>query len=189
VRLTEDLDLRRPRLTVLLRPLLLVPALLVAAAAVVVAAAALPLAFAAALTAGRVPDPLHRTLALALTYLLQVDGWATLVTGRCPWPHAPGRHPIRLFTERRPQRRWTVLLRLPLAVPALVLASVFGVVRWSAGVAAWFVALALGRTTSGLRELGGFCLRYTAEALAYVLLLTPAYPRLATERPPTGAPR
>jgi hypothetical protein len=46
-------------------------------------------------------------------------------------------------------------------------------------VAAWFVALALGRTTSGLQELGTFCLRYQLETQAYVSLLTAAYPRLA----------
>jgi hypothetical protein len=70
------------------------------------------------------------------------------------------------------------LLRLPLALPALVLASAFNVVLSVAAVAAWFVALALGRTTAGLLELGTFCLRYQLETQAYVMLLTSAYPRL-----------
>jgi Domain of unknown function (DUF4389) len=51
-------------------------------------------------------------------------------------------------------------------------------------VAAWFVALALGRTTAGLQELGTFCLRYQLETQAYLLLVTAAYPRL----PPPPAP-
>jgi hypothetical protein len=46
-------------------------------------------------------------------------------------------------------------------------------------VGTWFVALFLGRTTAGLRELGAFCLRYVAETAAYALLLSPLYPRLA----------
>lgn len=75
-----------------------------------------------------------------------------------------------------------MLLRPVLALPALVLASVLAVVHLCSAVAAWFVALVLGRTTAGLRELGAFCLRYAAEATAYALLLTPRYPRLAPRR-------
>jgi len=48
-------------------------------------------------------------------------------------------------------------------------------------VAAWFAGVALGRTTAGLQELGTFCLRYELETVAYVLLLTSRYPRLAPE--------
>jgi hypothetical protein len=86
---------------------------------------------------------------------------------------------VQVDADRRRQRRWTVLLRVPLAVPAVVLASVLGVVLAGTAVGAWFVALILGRTTEGLRELGAFCLRYATEAAAYLLLVTPTYPRLA----------
>lgn len=187
MRLTEDRDLRRRRLGVLLRPLLAVPALVAAAVWTLVAAIALPAAWLVALATGRVPPLLHRTLADALTYLLQVDAWASLVSGRYPWPRRRERHPVRLVVDRERQPRWSVLLRPVLALPAVVLASVFGVVRWTIAVAAWVVALLLGRTSEGLRELGAFCLRYTAETAAYLLLLTPRYPRLAA--PPAEASR
>jgi Domain of unknown function (DUF4389) len=72
-----------------------------------------------------------------------------------------------------------VLLRVPLAASAVVLASALGVVLGCTAIGAWFVALALGRTTEGLRELGAFCLRYLTETAAYLLLVTAAYPRLA----------
>lgn len=182
--------LRRRRLGVLFRLLLLVPAAIVALAWAVVAAVAAPLAWVAALVTGRVPRFLHRTLRAALGYLVQVDAWATLVSGRYPGPRRRSRHrhPVQLLCPRERQRRWTVLLRPVLALPALVLASVLGVVHLCAAVGAWFVALALGRTTAGLRELGAFSLRYAAESLAYLLVLTPRYPRLAplgsTEQPP-----
>jgi Domain of unknown function (DUF4389) len=179
VRLTDDLVLRRRRLAVLFRPLLLIPAAIVALVWGFVAAVAAPLAWLAALVTGRVPRFLHRTLRAALGYLVQVDAWATLVTGRYPWPRRRSRHPVQLLCGRERQRRWTVLLRPALVLPALVLASVLGVVHLSTAVAAWFVGLVLGRTTAGLRELGAFCLRYATEAAAYVLLLTPRYPRLA----------
>jgi hypothetical protein len=64
-------------------------------------------------------------------------------------------------------------------MPPIVLASAFNVVLSIAAVAAWFVAVALGRTTAGLQELGTFCLRYQLETQAYVMLLTSTYPRLA----------
>jgi hypothetical protein len=84
---------------------------------------------------------------------------------------------VEAEVERQP--RWTVLLRPLLAVPAVVLASVLGIVLLASSVGAWFVSLTRGRTTEGLRELGAFCLRYVAETAAYLLLVTPLYPTLA----------
>jgi hypothetical protein len=132
-----------------------------------------------ALVLGSVPEPLHRTVRVTLGYVVQVEAWWSLVSGRYPWPPNRSRHPVQLLCTREPQRRWTVLLRPVLVLPALVLASVLLVVHACTAVAAWFVALVLGRTTAGLRELGAFCLRYAAETVAYLLLLTPDYPRLA----------
>jgi Domain of unknown function (DUF4389) len=89
-------------------------------------------------------------------------------------------HPFAIeIPARQPQPRLVTLLRVLLAVPALVLASVFGVVLSAAAVASWFVALALGRVTAGLQELGTFCLRYELETEAYLLLLSACYPKLA----------
>lgn len=181
MRLTEDRDLRRRRLAVLLRLLLLVPVGIAALIWVVVAAVILPFAWVAALVTGRVPGRLHAALVAALGYLAQVNAWSSLVSGRYPSPRRRSEHPVRLEAERERQRRWTVLLRLPLAVPAIVLASVLGVVQSGTAIGAWFVALLLGRTTDGLRDLGAFCLRYAIETAAYLLLLTPRYPRLAPQ--------
>jgi hypothetical protein len=179
VRLTEDPELRRRRLAVLLRPILVVPAALVAAVWALGAVVVLPFAWLAALVRGQVPLRLHRELVSALGYVVQVNAWASLVSGRYPWPHRRRTHPVQLTAAQEGQRRWTVLLRLPLAVPPLVLASVLGVVLLGTAIGAWFVGLVLGRTTGGLRELGAFCVRYVAETEAYVLLVTPRYPRLA----------
>jgi Domain of unknown function (DUF4389) len=179
VRLTEDRDLRRRRLGVLFRPLTAVPVAVAATISAVIAAVALPVAWLAALAAGRVPARLHRILVAALGYVVQVDAWSTLVGGRYPWPRRRMRHPVQLEAPLERQRRWSVLLRLVLAVPALVLASVLAVVQAGTAVGAWFVALVLGRTTDGLRELSAFCLRYVTKTAAYVLLITPRYPTLA----------
>jgi len=195
VRLTEDLALRRRRLAVLLRLLLLVPVALIACVWAVAALAALPLAWVTALVRGRVPRRLHRREAAALGYLAQVNAWATLASGRYPWPRRRSRqrHPVQLRAPLGRQPRWTVLLRLVLVIPPIVLASVLSVVLGGTAIGAWFVSLVLGRTTEGLRELSAFCVRYETEAAAYLLLLTSRYPRLAPApaevRPPPGAPR
>ncbi len=183
MRLTEDRDLRRRRLAVLLRLLLLVPVAIAALIWAVVAAVVLPFAWVVALVSGRVPRRLHRALVAALGYLAQLNAWTSLVSGRYPWPRRRSEHPVQLGADRERQRRWTVLLRLPLAVPAIVLGSVLGVVQSGTAIGAWLVALGLGRTPEGLRELGAFCLRYATETAAYLLLVTPRYPRLAPPAP------
>jgi hypothetical protein len=179
VRLTEDRDLRRRRLPVLLRPVFVVPVGIAASIWALVAVVVLPFAWLAALVRGRVPARLHRALVAALGYLSQFNAWSSLVSGKYPWPRRRSRHPVQLEADRDRHRRWSVLLRLPLALPAIVLTSVLGVVQAGAAIGAWFVALALGRTTEGLRELGAFCLRYATETAAFLLLITPRYPTLA----------
>jgi hypothetical protein len=179
VRLTQDRELRRSRIGVLLRPLLAIPAVVVGLLWTAIALVALPFAWIGALAGGRVPGGLHRTLVAALESVAQLLAWTSLVSGRYPLPWRRQRHPVRLEAECVRQPRWTVLLRAALGVPAVVLASVLGVVLAGTAVGAWFVALIRGRTTEGLRELGAFCLRYVTEAVAYLLLLTPRYPRLA----------
>jgi hypothetical protein len=188
VRLTEDRELRRRRFAVLLRVVVLVPAAVAAAIWAFVAVVVLPFAWLAAVIRGRVPARLHRALVAALAYLTQVNAWSSLVSGKYPWPRRRSTHPVQLDAEPQPQRRWTVLLRLPLALPAIVLTSVLGVVQAGTAIGAWFVALLLGRTTEGLRELGAFCLRYATETAAYLLLVTPRHPRLAPPTPVEDQP-
>jgi hypothetical protein len=181
VRLTEDRELRRRRLAVLLRLLLLLPAAIAAVIWALVAVVALPVAWGAAVVGGSVPPFLHRLLVGALGYLTAVNAWTSLVSGRYPWPRRRSTHPVQVEARLERQPRWTVLLRLPIAIPALVLASVLAVVQLGTAIGGWFVALLLGRMTEGLRELGAFCLRYATETAAYLLLITPRYPRLAPE--------
>ena len=43
-------------------------------------------------------------------------------------------------------------------------------------IGGWFVSLALGRMPKGLRNLGAWALRYSAEVDSYLYLLTDRYP-------------
>ena len=126
------------------------------------------------------PSRLHRFLAAYIRYVGQVTAWFNLLSGRYPSAVRTLAHPFAIdVPDRSRQPRALLFLRPLVGLPALLLASVFRVVLGLSAVAAWFTALALGRTTEGLQELGMFCLRYELEAVAYLLLLTPRYPRLA----------
>lgn len=170
----------RRRLAVLFRALLAVPHCIVLPLWTVWIALLLPVSWIGALLTGRVPLRLHRWLAAYLRYQAQLTAWFGVLSGRWPDPRRTRNHPFAVNApESKPQHRLVTLLRAPLALPAVVLASVFSVILAGVAIGAWLVALALGRTTAGLQELGTFCLRYVLETQAYLLLLTPAYPRLA----------
>ncbi len=180
LRLVSHESLRRRRLVVLLRLILFVPHYIVIAIWTMLAAPAAAIAWLALLIEGRLPTWLHRFIAAYVRYLGQSIGWLYLLSGRYPDPLHTREHPLAVEIAERPrQRRLLTLFRLPLAIPAVVLASVFRVVLSLAAIAAWFAGLAIGRTTPGLQELGTFCLRYELETLAYILLVSPRYPRVA----------
>ena len=176
--------LRRKRLAVVLRAFLFVPQYIVLSVWSLFLVVFVPVAWLALMIEARLPTWLHNFLAAFLRYYGQTTAWLDLLSGRYPDPLHTREHPFRIDIPERPrQRRLITLFRLPLAVPAIVLTSVFGVILTAAAFGAWFVALALGRTTAGLQELGTFCLRYQLETYAYLLLLTARYPALAPQTP------
>lgn len=183
---TFDRDLRRRRLAVLLRVLLALPAAVTLLGWTLAAALCLLVAWPTTVVRGRMPRRLHRVLHGYVQYAARFHAWLSLVSGAYPRARRRHAHPLRLEAPREAQARASALFRFPLALPGLVLGSVFGVVLLTSGVAAWWVALVRGRTTEGLRELGAFCLRYQVEALAYATLLSPRAARLA---PPATAAR
>ena len=173
-----DDALVRPRLLVLFRLPLCIPHLFWLTAWSAFALAAAVLAWLAALVIGRVPRPLHRFLAAyvrAWTHL----GCFLCVVGR-QFPGFVGRehaYPIDLrIAGPVRQRRLGVLLRLVLALPALMLGSAYLGVLFAVAILGWTAALVLGRMPPGLRDLGVAALRYQAQVNAYLFLLTWRYP-------------
>mgnify|MGYP000536512683 CR=1 FL=1 len=171
-------ELRRDRMTVLFRLLLAVPHLvwLTLWTAVVVAAALL--SWAVALATGRLPRVLHRFLAAYVRYAAHVTAFATLVGG--PFPGFAGRegsYPVDVaIAPAELQGRWSVAGRLLLALPALLVSAALGGVLVVVAVLGWLASLWRGRMPHGLRDLGATCIRYAAQAHAYLLLVTPRYP-------------
>jgi hypothetical protein len=184
-----DEPLRRRRLAVLLRLPLVVPHYIVLSVWSFLAASAVVVAWLALLIEGRLPAWLHRFLTAFVRYQGQVTAWFDLLSAHYPDPLHTIDHPFRIEIPERPrQKRLVTLFRLPLAVPVIVLGSVLSVVLSTVAIPAWFAGVIFGRNTAGLQELGTFCLRYVLEVQAYIMLVTPAYPRLAPAEVTTTEP-
>lgn len=173
-----DDDLRRSRLTVFFRLVLAIPHLVWLTLWGVLALLAAIVNWIATLIAGTSPQWLHRFLAAYVRYQVHVSAFLYLVGNPFPgFVGAEGTYPIDPHVApRQRQNRWTTLFRLFLALPALILAGAFSWLLGAAGILGWFAALATGRMPVGLRNAGAYALRYTAQASAYVLLVSPAYP-------------
>ncbi len=182
MRLRVDDDLRRSRVTVFFRLLLVVPHfiwLYVWGFAVTVVVA---FNWFATLFAGRTEDDVHSFIGRWLRYQTHVNAYLFLVAN--PWPPfsgKPGTYPVDLEIDPpQPQNRWVTFLRLVLVIPAYVFSAVLGTIAQVVAVISWFVCLVLGRIPKGMRDLTAYCLRYQAQAYAYLFLLTSRYPSLAS---------
>lgn len=178
IRDTPD-DGQRDRLTVFFRLLLAFPhfiwLILWGIAALLVAI----VNWIATLIRGRSPDSLHGFLAAYTRYQTHVLAFVSLVSN--PFPGFVGRagsYPLDVaIAPPATQGRWGVAFRIVLALPAMILSSAIGTLVWVVGFLGWFAALFTGRMPSGLRNLGAFALRYSAQTGAYAYgLLTDRYP-------------
>ena len=79
------------------------------------------------------------------------------------------------------QSRLKILVRIVLAIPALVFAYVLGIVGSVVAVLSWFVAVTTAHVPVGFQRLGVYCLRFQVQTLGYLLLVTDKYPTLANE--------
>ena len=191
-------DLRRNRLTVFFRLLLAIPHYIwfvLWSLAVILAAI---VGWIAALITGSLPGGLHRLFCAYIRYSIHLFAYLFLVANPYPaFSGAPESYPIDVaLPDPAPQERWRTLLRLVLAVPALIVSTALsggGTYAWNSsngrsagarvtGIAAiaavlgWFASLATGRMPSGLRDAGGYTLGYRAQLLSYLLLVTERYP-------------
>ena len=178
--LVVDDDLQRRRLTVFFRPLLAIPQLIWLALWGIVAYLAVLVAWFAALFTGRVPQGLHDVIARYLRAMTHVYAYALLLAE--PWPPfggAPG-YPIDARIDGpESQSRLTMFFRLLLAIPALLLTSVFRTVNQIVAVLGWFYALATRRMHEGMRDMSAWMLRYEVQTYGYLMLLTGRYPSLS----------
>ena len=182
VQLVVNDDLRRWRLTVLLRVLLALPHLLLASAWMYLAVVVLVANWFVTLIRGQTPRGIHEWTARFLRYWTHVQAYVFLIAD--PYPGFRGwygTYPVDLdVAPPERQARWKTLLRLILAIPAYALMTVFGTVLEIVAIIVWVVCLAIGRVPRGMRDLMAYCLRYQAQTYAYLFLLTSRYPTLAS---------
>lgn len=178
IRLELDDELRRSRLTVFFRLLLALPHLIWLQLWGIIALLATIASWLATLLAGRSPASLHRFLSAYLRYQFHVYAFLYLVANPFPgFVGAAGSYPLEVVVDPRArQNRWKVAFRVILAIPALILASAYGTVAASAALLGWFSALATARMPRGLRNAAALALRYHAQTIGYLLLLTDRYP-------------
>lgn len=175
-------DLRRSRLTVFFRLLLAIPHLVWLTLWSLVVSFAVLVAWLAGLFTGRVPDGLHSFMAAYTRYYTHLDAYLWIAAD--PYPGFTGDPGYPVDVEIAPavaQSRLTILFRLILGIPAMIVTSVLQQVAWIVAFLAWFYALFTGRMSKGMRDLQVYCLRYQAQTYGYFLLLTQRYPSFSDE--------
>ena len=134
------------------------------------------------LVRGRTPDGLHAWFERFVRYATHVNAYALLLAD--PFPRFrgwAGTYPVDLRIDPPVrQARWSVAIRIVLALPALVFAYVLSMVMLVVAFLSWFTAVFAARVPAGFQGLGAYCLRYQAQTLAYLFLLTDRYPSLSS---------
>jgi hypothetical protein len=171
-------DLRRSRLTVFFRLLLWLPHYVWSEAWGVVAVFVLVLNWVAALALGRAPRPFARFLAAYVRYTVHQQAFLFLIGNPFPgFVGKAGSYPIDLELDPfQPQKRVTVLFRLFLALPAILLGVGAAFLLFVVAVLGWFSSLVRGRMPVGLRNSGAWAIGYIGQASAYLFLLSDRYP-------------
>ncbi|MGY4102778.1 DUF4389 domain-containing protein [Nocardia sp. R16R-3T] len=89
---------------------------------------------------------------------------------------------LDIFPPER-HRRWTVLLRLLLAIPQLIVLWALSIAAFVVSVCGWFGALVLGRLPDWCGEFLRGYYGYTARVYGYLMLLVDDYPPFAWTAP------
>ncbi len=202
VRLVVEDDLRRSRLTVFFRIILAIPHFIWIFLWTIATLVVSVVNWVVTLVMGRPPAGIHRFMCSYVRYLTHVNAYVGLVGNPYPgFVGEEGEYPIDLrLPEPAAQPRWKTFFRIFLAIPTLLLSLALGGAgnirfttgrsksgRYSSGggggalgsvcaFLGWFASMAKGRMPKGLRDAGAYSVGYTAQMLAYLLLVTDRYP-------------
>ena len=201
VRLVVEDDLQRSRLTVFFRLILAIPLFIWLVLWSIAILFVVVLNWFVTLAAGRPAATLHGWTCSYVRFTAHFNAYLYLVGNPYPgFMGEEGEYPIDLqLPPPGPQNRWKTLLRLFLAIPALLLASALGggftggygwrnrnsgyssaggrgALSLTCAFLGWFAILARGRMPKGLRDASAYGIGYGAQAAAYLLLVTDRYP-------------
>ncbi|MFD0277254.1 DUF4389 domain-containing protein [Kitasatospora sp. NPDC127111] len=177
------------RLTVLVRIILLIPQFVVVWVLSVVAFFVAVIGWFGALFLGRLPVFAADYLGGYVPYETRVNAYLLLTHDRYP-PfgfRAPD-HPVQVELRPGELNRLAVFFRLVLAIPAMIVQGLVYAGWWTVAVISWLVVLILGRMPQPLFEATAAILRYRMRYLAYLLMLTSAYPKRLFGDEPDSVP-
>lgn len=189
------LDIPEPvhqrRLTVLLRLLLAIPQFIVLVILGIAAFVVTVLGWFGALFLGRLPGFAASYLPMYLAYNTRVDAYLMLLVD--PYPpfqlesvQYPTQYPVRIELRPGALNRLAVFFRLILMIPTAIIQSVLTSGWWALSFFSWLVVLIAGRAPRPLFEATAAVLRYRMRFLAYVMMITSAYPKRIFGDPADG---
>src|SRR5437764_4270868 len=216
VHLVVEDDYQRTRVTVFFRLLLAIPHFIWFSLWTIWVVITSIVNWVISIFTGRPPAWFHGVMCGYIRYQAHLTAYLALVADPYPgFMGEAGEYPVDVKLPEEPvaQRRWTIFLRLLLVLPALLVSSALaglsagnlsssrGKARKGRGCGAplvgcavlgWFASLAKGRMPKGLRDAGAYSIGYSAQASAYLLLVTDRYPNAdptemlvdVTDRPP-----
>jgi hypothetical protein len=203
IRVIHGDDGERSRVTVFFRFILVIPHLIWLFLWGIAIVVVLPVHWVIALILGRPAGWAHAFYAAYVRYALHVYAFWYLAAERYPgFVGEPGYTVDAEIPPPEPQRRWTIALRLFLAIPPFVLSAALGNgFGWGGGSSSegsadaadaaasinlglsfvlaflgWFASLALARIPKGLRDAQVYCLGYATQVFGYLFLLTERFP-------------
>jgi uncharacterized protein DUF4389 len=178
IRVTVADDLGRSRLTVFFRLLLAMPHLVWLILWGIAVFFALIANWFATLFTGTPPRRLHDFLSAYVRYQTHLFAFLQVVANPFPgFAGRPGTYPVDVEIDGpERQNRWVTGFRLFLAFPATAILSALATAAFLAAVYSWFHGLFRAEVPRGLRNLGAFQLRYSAQVSGYLYLLTDRYP-------------
>lgn len=180
IRLINNDDLQRSRATVFFRLLLALPHFIWLGLWGIAVSIAVVVGWVIGIFTGRLPDPFHDFIAGYARYFTHAYAYLYLLADPFPSFSGSAAYPVDVAIARaQAQSRLTIFFRLLLAIPAFILAYILRTLMGVLAFIGWFYALATGRMTDGIENLGNFALRYETQTLGYALLLTERYPSLA----------
>jgi Domain of unknown function (DUF4389)/zinc-ribbon domain len=138
------------------------------------------LAWITALITGRQSSGLRRLHTAMLRYATRTAAYAAIATDAPPaWPwRDDAGHPVSVEVPPDVRlRRMRTLLILPLSLPAVLTALMFGIVTFMLAIGAWFAVLATGRLPRTIHDMQMLAIGFQCRTLAHVpLLLMAKYP-------------
>jgi hypothetical protein len=178
---------QRNRLTTFFRLIVAIPWLIVGFFYAIAAFVVVFVAWIALIILGRYPSGMYGFVGGFLRFSMRVNAFVTLQTDEWPPfgfsddPRYPVRVKIALPAAR--QSRLKALFRLILAIPLLVMMSIFSYLIQYVAIAAWFTIVFRGYQPAGIHNALAFANGWMTRASSYVYLLRDEYPPVGDEVP------